>query len=328
MSGVRQERVGRDEDGMRIDRWFRSRFPDVTQGRVQKMLRKGEIRLDGGRAKADTRVAAGQQVRVPPLAPVPRAGRKPQTRPVTWTEAEARELQNLVIHRDPEVLVINKPAGLAVQGGSGISHHLDGMLPVLTFDADETPRLVHRLDRDTSGVLVLARTRQAAQWLTRAFRDRATVKTYWAICIGAPRPAEGTIDLPLLKEGGNFGERVEAVPEGGQRAITQYMTVAHAAKRAAWLAMRPVTGRTHQLRVHATEIGHPIIGDGKYGGADAHPGGFDSQLHLHARRLELRRPDGRMLDVTADPSPHMLNAMDLLGFDINDIAADIIWPDP
>jgi len=327
MTGVRQEKIGRDEDGMRMDRWFRSRFPEVTQGRVQKMLRKGEIRLDGGRAKADTRVAAGQQVRVPPIAPAEKAHRKPQARAVTYSEEEASALRDLIIHHDDEVLVINKPAGLAVQGGSGISRHLDGMLPALMFDAEEPPRLVHRLDRDTSGVLVLARTRQAAQWLTRAFRNRDTVKTYWAICIGAPRPAEGTIDVPLLKEGGHFGERVEAVPEGGQRAITQYMTVAAASKRAAWLAMRPVTGRTHQLRVHATEIGHPIIGDGKYGGAEAHPGGFDRNLHLHARRLELRRPNGRILDVSAHPSEHMLAAMDLLGFDINDIAADIIWPE-
>lgn len=325
MSRVRIETVGRDEDGMRLDRWFRSRFPELTQGRLQKLLRTGQVRVEGGRVKADTRVVAGQSVRVPPLGEAPAPSLPVTPRPVS--DRDARALQDRVLYRDDEVLAIDKPAGLAVQGGSGVSRHLDGMLPALQFDAAEPPRLVHRLDRDTSGVLLLARTRQAATWLTRAFRDRSTEKTYWAIVIGTPRPSEGDIRLNLLKEGGHGAERVVAVPEGGQKAVTQFTTIAHAGKRAAWLAMRPLTGRTHQLRVHAVAMGHPIVGDGKYGGADAHPGGFARHLHLHARHLVLTRPDGRRLDVTAPAPTHFLAALDLLGFDPNDRAARVTWPD-
>lgn len=325
MSGVRHETVGRDEDGMRLDRWFRARYPELTQGRLQKLLRTGQVRLDGGRAKADSRVVAGQSVRVPPLGDSPSPSLPATPRPVS--EQAARDLRERVLWHDDEVLALDKPAGLAVQGGSGVSRHLDGMLSSLQFDADEAPRLVHRLDRDTSGVLLLARTRVAAHWLTRAFRERSTEKTYWAIVIGAPRPSEGDIRLNLLKEGGHGAERVVVVPEGGQKAVTQFTTIAHAGKRAAWLAMRPLTGRTHQLRVHAVAMGHPIIGDGKYGGAEAHPGGFAKQLHLHARHIVLRRPDGRAVDVTAPPPPHFLAALDLLGFDHRDRAARVVWPE-
>ena len=321
MSGVSQQRVKRDEDGMRLDRWFRARYPQVTQGRLQKMLRKGEIRLDGGRVKADQRIAAGQTVRVPPLGEsAPQPAKKDRETGVS--EADAKAVRAMVIYRDAEVIVLNKPAGLAVQGGG---RHVDGMLPALIFDAEEPPRLVHRLDKDTSGVLVLARTRQAAQWLTRAFRDRDTEKTYWAITVGVPRPKAGEIDLRLSKEGGPKGERVEPVPEGGQRAITQYTVVDEAGTRAAWLAMRPVTGRTHQLRVHAAAIGCPMVGDGKYGGEKAHPGGFANTLHLHARRIVLARPDGRKLDVTAEPPKNFRDGLELLGFDANDPEAVIDW---
>ncbi|ANK83115.1 MAG: RNA pseudouridine synthase [Rhizobiales bacterium NRL2] len=323
MSGVRQERVKRDEDGMRLDRWFRARFPEVTQGRLQKMLRKGEIRLDGGRVKADQRVASGQTVRVPPLGDAPPSA--PKDRDGGVSEADRKAVMAMVIYRDPEVIVLNKPAGLAVQGGTRVGRHVDAMLPALQFDAGEPPRLVHRLDKDTSGVLVLARTRQAAQWLTRAFRDRDTEKTYWAITVGVPRPRRGEIDLRLSKEGGPRGERVEPVPEGGQRAISHFTVIDEAGTRAAWLAMRPVTGRTHQLRVHAAAIGCPVIGDGKYGGEKAHPGGFAPTLHLHARRIVLARPDGRKLDVTADPPKAFLEGLDLLGFDPNDPEATIDW---
>lgn len=324
MSGVRQEVVRADEDGMRLDRWFRARFPTLTQGRLQKLLRTGQVRLDGSRAKADTRIAHGQTVRVPPLpdAPPPEPERS-----ATVNERDARAVREMVIYRDADVIVLNKPAGLAVQGGSGIRRHLDGMLPALQFDAAEPPRLVHRLDRDTSGVLALARTRQAAAWLTRAFRDRGTIKTYWALVVGVPRPAAGDIRLDLAKEGGPHRERVAPVEEGGRRALSQFFTVARAGNKAAWLAMRPVTGRTHQLRVHAAAIGHPIIGDGKYGGEAAHPGGFARALHLHARRLQLRRPDGRQLDVTAEPPPHFREGLALLGFEADDPGAMVDWPE-
>ncbi|WP_416898258.1 MAG: RluA family pseudouridine synthase [Minwuia sp.] len=320
MSGVTQQTVKRDEDGMRIDRWFRSRYPGLTQGRLQKMLRKGEIRLDGGRVKADQRVAAGQTVRVPPMPD----DDAPPPPPKQLSDADRRQAEAMVIYRDPEVLVLNKPAGLAVQGGTKVSRHVDGMLPALTFGLPEPPRLVHRLDKDTSGVLVLGRTRQAAQWLTRAFRDRETEKTYWALVAGTPRPHQGTIDLRLSKED---GERVEPVEFGGQKAISQYSVVAQAAQRASWLAMRPVTGRTHQLRVHAAAIGCPIIGDGKYGGEKAHEGGFAKSLHLHARRIVMARPDGRKLDVTAEPSQIFLDGLDRLGFDVNDPETEVEWPE-
>jgi len=322
MSGVTHQKVKRDEDGMRIDRWFRSRYPDLTQGRLQKMLRKGEVRLDGGRVKADQRVAAGQMVRVPPMPD----GAAPKT-DMALSDRDRKAAEEMVIYRDPEVLVLNKPAGLAVQGGTKVTRHVDGMLPALSFGLEEPPRLVHRLDKDTSGLLVLGRTRQAAQWLTRAFRDRDTEKNYWALVAGTPRPHQGIIDLRLSKEGGPRGEMVEPVEEGGQKAISQYTVVSHAGQRAAWLAMRPVTGRTHQLRVHAAAIGCPIIGDGKYGGEKAHEGGFGRGMFLHARRLVLTRLDGRMLDVTAEPPAGFLEALDQLGFDLRDGDEEIEWPE-
>jgi len=324
MSGVTQQKVKRDEDGMRIDRWFRSRYPALTQGRLQKMLRKGEIRLDGSRVKADQRIEAGQIVRVPPM-PDPDA---PAPRPRGLSEADRKLAEDMVIYRDPEVLVLNKPAGLAVQGGAKISRHVDGLLPALAFGLEEPPRLVHRLDKDTSGVLLLGRTRLAAQWLNRAFRERDTEKTYWALVAGTPRPHQGTIDLRLSKEEGHRGERVEPVEFGGQKAISQYSVISHAGQRAAWLAMRPVTGRTHQLRVHAAAIGCPIIGDRKYGGEKAHEGGFDRGMFLHARQLVLTRPDGRKLDVTAEPPDSFLEGLDRLGFQLHEAdEVEIEWPE-
>ncbi len=324
MSGVQKLKVRRDEDGMRIDRWFHSRFPDLTHGRLQKMMRKGDVRLDGGRVKGDHRISKGQIVRVPPLP----SGEAPPPDPRGLSDADIRLAQEMVIYRYPEVLVLNKPAGLAVQGGTKIRRHVDGLLPALTFDADEPPRLVHRLDKDTSGVLVLGRSRLAAQWLTRAFRERDSIKTYWALVAATPRPHEGTIDLRLSKEGGAHGERVEPVEEGGQKAITLYATIAHAGQRAAWLAMGPTTARRHQLRVHAAAMGCPIIGDGKYGGEKAHEGGFVRKLHLHARQIVLARPDGRSLDVTADPPPDFMAGLDQLGFNLRDADdAEIEWPE-
>jgi 23S rRNA pseudouridine955/2504/2580 synthase len=324
MSGVSQQEVKRDEDGMRIDRWFRSRYPALTQGRLQKMLRKGEVRLDGGRVKADHRVEAGQIIRVPPM-PDGKAP-PPERRPISDGDRELAE--GMVIYRDPEVLVLNKPAGLAVQGGTGVTKHVDGMLPALKFGLPDVPRLVHRLDKDTSGVLVLGRTRAAAQWLTRAFRDRDTEKTYWAMVAGVPRPHQGTINLRLSKEDTDWGEQVAPVEHGGQRAISHYAVISHAGQRAAWLAMRPVTGRTHQLRVHAAAIGCPIIGDFKYGGEKASEGGFDWGMFLHARQLVLARPDGRVLDVTAEPPKAFVEGLDHLGFELREAyEAEIDWPE-
>lgn len=324
MSGVSQQTVKHDEDGMRIDRWFRSRYPALTQGRLQKMLRKGEVRLDGGRVKADHRVSAGQTVRVPPMPD----GKAPKVPTQKISEADRELAESMVIYRDPEVLVLNKPAGLAVQGGTGVRKHVDGLLPALMFEREEPPRLVHRLDKDTSGVLVLGRTRAAAQWLTRAFRDRDTEKTYWSIVAGVPRPHQGTINLRLSKEDTEWGEQVAPVERGGQKAISHYAVISHAGQKAAWLAMRPVTGRTHQLRVHASAIGCPIIGDFKYGGEKANEGGFDWGMFLHARQLVLLRPDGRKLDVIAEPPRAFLDGLDHLGFELREAdEAEIDWPE-
>ncbi len=304
-----------DEDGeLRLDRWFKRHFPELSHGRLEKLLRTGQVRVDGKRAEAGDRIGPGQVVRVPPLAPstaaAPRAPRAVDPR-------ETEQLRRLVLHRDAEVIVIDKPAGLAVQGGSGTPHHLDGMLEALRFDAAERPRLVHRLDRDTSGVLLLARTAAAAAHLAEAFRDKTTEKLYWAVVVGAPSPRAGTVDRALAKRRGHGGERVAAVDEEGQRAITEYRTRDVAHKRAAWLELLPVTGRTHQLRVHCTALGTPILGDGKYGGNGAFIAGAElpDRLHLHARRIRVPHPRGGVLEVTAPLPPHMRETFAYLGFD-------------
>jgi 23S rRNA pseudouridine955/2504/2580 synthase len=302
------------EADTRLDRWFRRHFPQLTQGALQKMLRTGQIRVDGKRAEANTRLAEGQEVRIPPLpeGPKPEPGRRPVS------EADARELERMVIYRDASVLVLDKPHGLPVQGGPNIARHLDGMLDALQFEAEERPRLVHRLDRDTSGVLVLGRTVQAAAFLAKAFRGRDVEKTYWAIVTPQPEIPEGRIDLPLAKIGGPRGERMEAVedPNEGARAVTDFRTLDAAKRRVAWLEMNPLTGRTHQLRVHCAEgLGAPIVGDGKYGGAAAHLDGLSNQLHLHARALRLPHPDGGVLEAAAPLPPHMKETFAYFGFE-------------
>lgn len=311
--------VAAGEADLRLDRWFRRHFPALTQGALQKMLRTGQIRVDGKRAEANTRLAAGQEVRIPPLpddATRPAAPRA--ARPVS--ERDARELERLILYRDAEVLVLDKPHGLPVQGGPGITRNLDAMLDALTFEAEERPRLVHRLDKDTSGVLVLARTVQAAAHLAKSFRGRDAEKTYWAVVVGEPSPEAGRIDMPLVRQGGTRGERTApAAPDDREatRAITHFRTLDAARRRAAWLEMQPLTGRTHQLRVHAAEaLRCPILGDGKYGGAEAHIEGLPGQLHLHARALRLPHPAGGTLEVMAAPPPHMRETFAFFGFEV------------
>lgn len=299
----------------RLDRWFRRHFPQLTQGALQKLLRTGQVRVDGKRAEAATRLAAGQEVRIPPLpeGPAPAPAR---ARPVS--ERDARELERMVIHRDASVIVLDKPPGLAVQGGPGLARHLDGMLDALRFGLEERPRLIHRLDKDTSGVLLLARTLPAAQRLAAAFRGRDAEKTYWAVVVGEPSPPAGRIDMPLVRQGGARGERTAPAGPGedGTRAITEFETRDAARRRAAWLELRPLTGRTHQLRVHCAEaLGCPILGDGKYGGAAAHLEELPNQLHLHARVLRLPHPEGGTLEVAAPLPPHMQETFGYLGFD-------------
>jgi 23S rRNA pseudouridine955/2504/2580 synthase len=313
MSGVQTIPVAASDGEIRLDRWFRRHFPGLAHGRLEKLLRTGQVRIDGRRAKAGDRIAPGQLIRVPPLGdlapPVPSAPPAPRPRDIAM-------LERAVLHVDDDVIVINKPPGLAVQGGTGTERHLDGMLDALRLGAGERPRLVHRLDRDTSGVLVLARNAAAAAQLAQSFRDKATLKVYWAAVVALPKPRRGRIDQPLAKLSGLSGERVAPDEEEGRRAVTYYRTVAHAGDRIAWLMLQPITGRTHQLRAHCVVLGTPILGDGKYGGGRAHPAGVPNarKLHLHARALSLPHPRRGRLEVTAPLPPHMKETWDFFGF--------------
>ncbi len=319
---VTHRTVDAGDDDVRLDRWFRRHFPALSHGRLEKLLRTGQVRVDGKRARAAQRLAAGQTVRVPPL-PEPADRPAPAEHPDLSAD-EAAFAASLVLHRDPSVLVLAKPAGLAVQGGSGVRHHLDRLLDALAGAEGERPRLVHRLDRDTSGVLVLGRTARAAARLAAAFRARDAVKLYWAVVVGRPQPAAGRIDHPLAKRPGAGGrERMAATREDAaeaRRAVTDFWTLDAVGRRAAWLALRPLTGRTHQLRAHAALIGTPILGDGKYGGASAFlPGdAVARRLHLHARRLAVAHPDGGVLDVTAPPPEAFAQTLATLGLSAED----------
>jgi 23S rRNA pseudouridine955/2504/2580 synthase len=310
--------VTQDEADIRLDRWFRRHFPGVTQGAIQKLCRTGQVRVDGHRAEAATRLAAGQSIRIPPIPEAP----PPRPSPAVDPNA-ARDLQRLVLYRDDQIIALNKPHGMPVQGGPGITHHLDAQLDALRFGAPDRPRLVHRLDRDTSGVLLLARTPGTAAKLAAAFRTRAVEKTYWAVTARTPVPHEGRIDLPLRRIGGARGERTEVAEPNdpdAARAITDYRTLDHAGQKLAWLELHPLTGRTHQLRVHCVAIGAPILGDVKYARPDQNNAfaatieGLSSELHLHARAVRLPHPAGGTLLVEADLPPHMTQTFRTLGF--------------
>jgi 23S rRNA pseudouridine955/2504/2580 synthase len=314
--------VAAEEAGIRLDRWFRRHFPTLPHGLLQKLLRLGQIRVDGSRAKAGARLEPGQRVRIPPLV----APKPARPEPLRLDAKAMAELQSRVLYRDDDVLVINKPAGLAVQGGSQLTRHLDAMLDAFRFGA-ERPRLVHRLDKDTSGVLVLARSAFAAARLTKAFRGptcRGGVrKLYWALVAGVPEAAEGRIEVPLGKGLGPGGERMMVDQAKGKRAVTLYRVVERAGRRAAWLSLQPLTGRTHQLRVHCLNLGTPIVGDGKYGGKAAYLGGAVSpKLHLHARAIEVPKPtagsEGQVLRVAAPLPEHMAASWRLFGFSAKD----------
>ncbi len=315
--------VSDDEADIRLDRWFRRHFPGVPQSAIQKLCRTGQVRVDGRRAEAATRLTSGQAVRIPPL-PAPTQAAAAAPKPIAQVDPEiARAIQAMVLYQDDHVIVLNKPYGLPVQGGPGISRHLDGMLDGLRGDADHRPRLVHRLDRDTTGVLLIARTPGTAAKLAAAFRGRDVDKTYWAVVAGRPVPVEGEIDLPLKRIGGERGERTapaERDDEDAARAITEYRTLDHAARKLAWLELKPRTGRTHQLRVHCVAIRAPILGDVKYARPDqnnafaATVAGLSEKLHLHARGLVLPHPAGGVLRVEADLPPHMVETFHTLGF--------------
>ena len=325
MAGVELIKVEADEAGMRLDRWFKVHYPGLGFGALQKMLRSGQVRVDGGRAKSDTRIEPGQTVRVPPLG-VDRKSDQPVTARTMRGENDADVLARMTLYEDESVYVFDKPAGLAVQGGSGLVRHVDGMLEALRNKKGEKPRLVHRLDRDTSGVLVVARSRLAAMRLSEAFRGRDARKFYWALVKGVPKKREDRISTWLVKEQTFDGDRMRVARHGEQgadHAISHYRVVEQAGQSLTWLEMEPYTGRTHQLRVHAAHIGCPIIGDPKYFEADTNwdfPGGMQNRLHLHARRIVLPHPKGGVIDVTAPLSPHMRQSWNLIGFD--DASAD------
>lgn len=316
MSGVVSREVEADDDGIRIDRWFKRHYPDVGFGQLQKMMRKGEIRLDGKRVKGNERIEEGQAIRVPPLdgrtKPV-----KEKAEPKRLTDKEITEVQGWVLYKDDDVIVINKPAGLPTQGGTGQTRHLDGLLDALRFGSKHRPRLVHRLDKDTSGALLLGRSPNAAAWLAEAFKSRETDKRYFALVKGVPNPPEGRIQLRMDKAPIKGNERMVVTP-GGKHSVTDYLIADKAQPDAAWLALKPLTGRTHQLRLHCAEMGHPIVGDGKYGGAEAFlHGEISKKLHLHSYFIDFPHPAGGTVTVTAPLPPHMQASFDLLGFDIN-----------
>jgi 23S rRNA pseudouridine955/2504/2580 synthase len=334
--------VSEDEDGLRLDRWFRRRVPSLSVSHLNKIVRTGQVRVDGRRVDAATRLLPGQAVRVPPLrleAPSPAAVKRAPA-----SEADLRALREMVLFEDRWLMVLNKPFGLAVQGGSGTKRHIDGMLEALADEKGERPRLVHRLDRDTSGVLLIAKTRKMAADLGEIFRSRQARKIYWAMVEGVPRPMQGRISLFLAKGAGMGDGRPERAAAGrrdpermrvarhgeedAQHSVTYYAVVDKVAPRLAWLSLRPITGRTHQLRAHCEAIGHPIIGDPKYSGAMAAndprrtdpmraiPAEVERKLHLVARRLVLPHPKGGTLDITAPLPPHMRRSFDLFGFDV------------
>ena len=346
MSGVQTRIVGPDEGDQRVDRYLRRLFPHLGQGRIEKMCRKGELRVDGGRVKPATRVSVGQSVRIPPLPDPGEA--KPRAAGARISEADTQMIRASVVYRDDHLIAINKPPGLPTQGGTGVTRHVDGLSEALRFGAEEKPRLVHRLDRDTSGLLLLARSRTAARGLTEALRHRATRKIYWAAVAGVPQPKAGTIKYALVKAPGHGrgGENekmrclhpddIEATPDA-KRAVTDFTVVSSLGSRAAWVAMVPVTGRTHQLRAHMAEIGHPIAGDGKYGGSSQENlgngwgaglgGEISRKLHLHARTLILEHPvTGATLTLSAPLPDHMQRTWDYVGWTASDAPLDPFEP--
>ena len=310
---VRQFTVGQDDDGVRLDRWFKRHLPKVGFAMVSRWARTGQIRVDGKRADVDTRLEAGQTLRVPPGGEQKASASGERSRR-ELTEAEIELADSMVLTQDRSAIVLNKPPGLATQGGSGQKEHVDGLLDAYV-EKGPRPRLVHRLDKDTSGVLLIARTPGSAAFFSKRFSGRTAKKIYWALVVGVPSINDGMIELPLAKQPGTGGEKMHVDEKEGQTARTRYRVIDRAGNRAAWVELHPLTGRTHQLRVHMAAIGHPIVGDGKYGGQEAFlTGSISRKMHLHARRLLIEHPDGAPLDVTAPLPEHFANSLEQLGF--------------
>ncbi|KEO88062.1 pseudouridine synthase [Erythrobacter sp. JL475] len=315
---VRQFTIGEDDDGVRVDRWFKRNLPQIGFATISRWARTGQVRVDGKRVKPEDRLQAGQVLRVPPGGEV---SGKPQRARRALSPEQIAEARAMVIRETPSAIVLNKPPGLATQGGSKTNKHVDGLLDAFVEDeGTPRPRLVHRLDKDTSGVLLVAKTPGSAASYSKRFAGRSARKVYWALVVGVPEVREGTIDAPLAKQPGTGGEKMHVDEENGAAAKTRYRVVERAGQKAAWVEMEPLTGRTHQLRVHMAAIGHPIVGDGKYGGQDAFlTGTISRKMHLHARRLIIATPEskgtGGKLDVTADLPEHFAASMEALGFD-------------
>ena len=317
-AGVQTVTVTADESGMRVDRFFEARFPGLSFSHIQRIIRKGEVRVNGKRTQPKNRLEAGQTLRIPPLkleAPAPRED-APQA------QKDRAFIKSITLYEDADVLVLNKPMGLAVQGGSGTTHHLDGMLGALRGPRadDQRPRLVHRLDKDTAGCLLVAKTRFAASALAKTFRSRAARKIYWALVVGVPKPKQGRISTYLAKQEVEEDSYMRVAAHGEKdavHAVTYYAVVETAAQQLSWLSLKPVTGRTHQLRAHMAHIEHPIVGDPKYFNKENWqlPGGMQNKLHLLARRIAVPHPRGGVIDVSAPLPPHMQQSWSLLGFD-------------
>jgi 23S rRNA pseudouridine955/2504/2580 synthase len=306
--------ISDDDDGIRLDRWFKRHVPDVSFNLVSRWSRTGQLRLNGNKAAPGDRIEAGQEIRFPAAEAVPSRTARPQRKREHLSEDEVRFVRDMVIHEDQNAFVLNKPPGLATQGGTKTTHHLDRLLDGIG-DERGRPKLVHRLDKDTSGALLVARTARAAGHFAKAFSGRTAKKFYWALVVGVPDLDEGTIDAPLAKQPGTGGEKMHIDEEQGQPARTRWRTIDRAGNRAAWVELQPLTGRTHQLRAHMAAIGHPIVGDAKYGGAEAFlTGGISRKLHLHARRIRIDAPEGGKIDVTAELPSHFAESLATLGF--------------
>ena len=325
---VRQFTVAEDDDGIRLDRWFKRHLPQIGFGTVSRWARTGQLRVDGKRARPEDRLETGQVLRVPPGGedkPRQQGARR------ELSEVDREEAHAMLIRQTRSALVLNKPPGLATQGGTKTTRHVDGLLDAFVEGEDDPrPRLVHRLDKDTSGVMLVARTAGSAAFYSKRFSGRSAKKIYWALVVGVPEVHEGTIEAPLAKQPGSGGEKMHVDMENGQPAKTVYRVVERAGNAAAWVELQPFTGRTHQLRVHMAAIGHPIVGDGKYGGQDAFlTGSVSRKMHLHARRLIIDAPGGEKIDVTADLPEHFAASMEQMGFDMSlSDSAPVITPPP
>jgi 23S rRNA pseudouridine955/2504/2580 synthase len=311
-------RVTSEDDGIRLDRWFKRHMPDVSFATISRWARTGQLRVDGARATPGDRIAEGQTIRIPPMLPEKKAA-PVRARPArrTLSPEEEEFAQAMVIHRDAQAIVLNKPPGLATQGGTKTLEHVDGLLDALCFEREDRPKLVHRLDKDTSGALLVARSARAAAYFAKSFSSRTARKVYWALVMGVPSIDEGMIDLPIAKQPGTGGEKMHVDEEEGLPSRTRYRVVERAGNRACWMEVHPYTGRTHQIRVHLAAIGHPIVGDGKYGGKDAFlTGSISRKMHLHARRIRIDHPDGGQVDVRAELPSHFSESLASLGFDL------------